>query len=268
MTNTPPRTLAVFVDGSVYADDAFHRALRIKEPDDHLHVVHIIEFIEPLSFAGVKPALVPGSTFRGANIQLKEHGREVAQKFADYLEKHKILNTTTTLLGSHDTVQSAIEMISDKHVDLLFVGSRGRGAMKQFFLGSFCNAMVNNAPCDVVVVKHNDDRVQEENEVVVGKTMEEKEVIAPQKNLNAPAVPITQAAEMPPQQNVAHFAGPDIGYVRNSRLTTVDSEIIIGVTGDGSNDVNGRRTSPTATVNVDVTVGSEAAEADENDSLF
>lgn len=41
--------------------------------------------------------------------------------------------------------------------DLLVVGSRGRGDLASLFLGSTSHRVVNNAPCDVLVVRREEE---------------------------------------------------------------------------------------------------------------
>src|SRR3990172_8627871 len=44
------------------------------------------------------------------------------------------------------------------NADLLVVGSRGRGDLASLLLGSTSHRVVNHAPCDVLVVRHQEER--------------------------------------------------------------------------------------------------------------
>ena len=44
-----------------------------------------------------------------------------------------------------------------KGADLLVVGNRGRGAIKELLLGSTSGRIADHAPCPVVIVRAHDD---------------------------------------------------------------------------------------------------------------
>jgi len=167
MTTAAKSNITVFVDGSTHGDLAFQRAVHIKKPEDHLDVVHIAELLNPLAYASVGlagPAFAPTSIFVDANEDLKTRGRTLASKYAQYLSTNKIPDTTTFMVSSHRVESSAIQFIKAHNTDVVVVGSRGLGAFKRFFLGSFSHHLVNHAPCDVIVVRSDADKTAQKKE--------------------------------------------------------------------------------------------------------
>lgn len=52
-----------------------------------------------------------------------------------------------------DPGQALCEFAAEHPVDVIVVGSRGRGAIKRALLGSVSTHVVNNAPCPVLVIR-------------------------------------------------------------------------------------------------------------------
>lgn len=163
-TASPSHKMTVFVDGSTHSSEAFKRALQLKKPDDHLDVVHITELIHPVAYAGAAGmSIVPPPLF-AANEELKKRGRELAKVYAELLEQDKISNAKTVMMSTHQVQAAALRFVTEHKSDIVFVGSRGLGAFKRFFLGSFSNYMVNHAPCDVIVVRSPADLTKQPEE--------------------------------------------------------------------------------------------------------
>jgi predicted Fe-Mo cluster-binding NifX family protein len=56
------------------------------------------------------------------------------------------------LSARHSTAKEmVVRFAQKKDIDTIICGSRGHGAVKRFFLGSFSNYLVNCAPCNVLI---------------------------------------------------------------------------------------------------------------------
>ena len=80
--------------------------------------------------------------FRGEHRQI--------QKIADRLRQAGL--DATALLVHGATVATILKEASDLNVDMIVVGSHGRGAMYQLLLGSVCEEVLRNSRCPIVVV--------------------------------------------------------------------------------------------------------------------
>jgi len=60
----------------------------------------------------------------------------------------------TTLVAEGRPENELLRLARDNHVDLVVVGSRGRGGVREMLLGSVSHFLTTHAPCPVVVVPH------------------------------------------------------------------------------------------------------------------
>ncbi len=72
------------------------------------------------------------------------------QEIADRLRKAEI--DTTALLVQGATVETILMKASDLDVDIIVLGSHGRGAMYQLLLGSVSKGVLHKSECPVLVV--------------------------------------------------------------------------------------------------------------------
>lgn len=59
-----------------------------------------------------------------------------------------------TIIEQGEAEEVLLHLARDKEVDLIVVGSRGRGHLRGMFLGSVSHALALRAPCPVVIFPH------------------------------------------------------------------------------------------------------------------
>ena len=98
----------------------------------------------------------PHSEFRGADIIKKEGVKEIKK----IMEEAKILVgqngiTFKEKIMRGDIGYNIIKLAHDKKekYDLIVIGSRGRGAVRELFLGSVSNYVIHSSKIPVLVVK-------------------------------------------------------------------------------------------------------------------
>ena len=81
--------------------------------------------------------------------------KELKERF-----KHRGLMTAEEVVLSGNPAQKILDYASAKNIDLIVTGSRGKSKMQDFLLGSVSKKILENAKCDVLIVKdsikHND----------------------------------------------------------------------------------------------------------------
>jgi nucleotide-binding universal stress UspA family protein len=67
-----------------------------------------------------------------------------------------ILGAQPVVRISSDAARAIVEHAKAMHVDLIVVGTHGRGAMARLMMGSVAEKVVRTAPCPVLVVRPNE----------------------------------------------------------------------------------------------------------------
>ncbi|THU71907.1 hypothetical protein C4D60_Mb04t06470 [Musa balbisiana] len=81
----------------------------------------------------------------------KELSLSLLEKAKEICIQHGVVAETISEVG--DPKEAICEAVEKLKIDLLIVGSHGKGAIQRVFLGSVSNYCVHNAKCPVLVVK-------------------------------------------------------------------------------------------------------------------
>jgi nucleotide-binding universal stress UspA family protein len=122
---------------------AFSRAFRAA-----LHIVHVIE--EPYG----QPWAVEAYGFSLASLQdewIKEARARIATTVTE-AEKTELGAVTATVLGH--PVMEILRYADENRIDLIVMGTHGRGPLGHVVLGSVAERVVRRAPCPVLTVRH------------------------------------------------------------------------------------------------------------------
>ena len=105
----------------------------------------VVSIIDPGSL------LLPGGRFHARMDQVRERREIIAQSL---VERGRTLGVPVSFLvwegDPGDMIVSAAEA---ERIDMVIVGSHGRGAVGRLFLGSVSEHVVRHAPCPVLVVR-------------------------------------------------------------------------------------------------------------------
>ena len=67
-----------------------------------------------------------------------------------------MLRATPIVRVASDTAGAIVAFAKESHVDIVVVGTHGRGPVSQVFMGSVAEHVVRHAPCPVLVVRPNE----------------------------------------------------------------------------------------------------------------
>jgi universal stress protein A len=112
-----------------------------------LHIVHVVE--EPYG----QPWAVEAYGFSLAALQdewIKEAGNRMAKVQAES-EQAAVTTVTSTVLGH--PVMEILRYAKDQNVDLIVMGTHGRGPLGHVVMGSVAERVVRKAPCPVLTVR-------------------------------------------------------------------------------------------------------------------
>ena len=94
-----------------------------------------------------------------ASAEQKAYTKDVLLKNADkFLEKAKMYCTQNGILFSEkilhgDEGPKIVKFAHDKNFDIIVIGSRGMGSLKEMFLGSTSNYVLHKTKIPVLIVK-------------------------------------------------------------------------------------------------------------------
>lgn len=132
------QNIVVAYDGSDGAQAALRKAVALAEASGG--TLHLVESTGHLEYA------TQGVTEGAAGAE--STARSTLEDAADLLdETHAV-----TRVINGDPVRGIIGAAEDVGADLIVMGSRGRAMMPQAVLGRVSSGVVNNSPCDVLVV--------------------------------------------------------------------------------------------------------------------
>ena len=114
-----------------------------------LHVIHVIE--ERLALHG------PEIGFAYADIERNiEAGVRRDLDAALTADDRETLNARTVITRAGNVSHAIIEYAKHNAIDLIIVGTHGRGAIQRFLIGSVAERVMRTAPCPVLTVRTNE----------------------------------------------------------------------------------------------------------------
>ncbi|HLR63560.1 MAG TPA: universal stress protein [Lentibacillus sp.] len=142
------RKILVAYDGSVLSKEALQDA-RLQAagvPETEVHVISVVSQSGPS--ANITMA-------RNIQWELAENLRPELEEIKKEFEADGITITTDVIIEDvHRNEGTTICEYAENHdVDLIIVGSRGLGNVKQVFLGSVSNRVLQQANCPVLIIK-------------------------------------------------------------------------------------------------------------------
>jgi len=137
----------VAVDGSHFAENAFHACLDRMDPkNDVLFLQSVVEV-----HSAIVQELMPG-----AETKRKDMTNMYVKILKDYTESARLLGIEkiNSIVSVSTHVGEMICEAAKKHdADIIVVGTKGLGALESLIFGSTTRYVVENATCDVLVIK-------------------------------------------------------------------------------------------------------------------
>jgi nucleotide-binding universal stress UspA family protein len=113
-----------------------------------LHVMHVVG--NTLAFAGAEGYAYDAGELQG---EMEESARKtLAALIRD--DDRRELKAETVLRVSGTPALAIVSYARDANVDLIVMGTHGRGGMAHVLMGSVAEKVVRTAPCPVLTVRH------------------------------------------------------------------------------------------------------------------
>lgn len=156
VTSTVLKNILVALDGSSHAKNALTFALDLAEKYDAnievlsvFHNIHLPIVVDPMSSMDAFSTEIVLECMKAQKAQYEEL---LSQTTMQINKEHPQLKVTATLKEGRPA-DKIIETAKEGDHDIIVMGNRGLGGIKQLFLGSVSDRVADEAPCPVLIVK-------------------------------------------------------------------------------------------------------------------
>jgi len=145
------KNILVPIDGSEYSLHAAQYAIRIARNEKaQLFCIHVVTPRIPYGYA--TPAAFTTKSQYYDDIKNKvESWYDIVRNIAKDEDIFDI--KTEIFIDVKSIIESIIEYATQRNIDLIVIGTRGRTGLKRFFMGSVANGVVQHAHCSVLLVR-------------------------------------------------------------------------------------------------------------------
>jgi nucleotide-binding universal stress UspA family protein len=113
-----------------------------------LHVLHVID--NPMAYTGTEAI---GVDFRGLLAELEARAQTTLDQIVT-AEDRAQLGAVTTIRTGNTPAYEIVSHAKLANIDLIIMGTHGRGLMSHLLMGSVAERVVRTAPCPVLTVHH------------------------------------------------------------------------------------------------------------------
>jgi nucleotide-binding universal stress UspA family protein len=123
--------------------EAFHASL---------HVLHVLDDATLSGVVG-EGYIGPAPTFPQREQAIEQEARDGLNDLFSKVEREALKAHLTVMTGG--VVAEILRYAQEHKIDLIVMGTRGRGGIPHLLLGSVAEEVVRKAPCPVLVVHHH-----------------------------------------------------------------------------------------------------------------
>jgi len=150
---TGMQTVLVATDFSDASDTAMaYGRMLARAFNASLHVVHVVENVFIRTAAGEFGVSEVGVVMQS----LEDAARTQLENFVT-AEDRRDLRAETCVLNANSAATGITSYAREQHVDVIVIGTHGRGALSKLLMGSVVDRVLRTAPCPVLTV-HRPDR--------------------------------------------------------------------------------------------------------------
>ena len=146
------KNILVAIDGSKSSDKALDFALDLAQK--YTSKIVLISVFEPLYVSMITLGIGLSPVNLATHIDgLMDFRKKI---LLDAVKKAKNTNSelaVTQILAEGRPTDKIVETAKEQQCDLIVIGSRGLGGIKEFFLGSVSDRVADHAQCPVLIIK-------------------------------------------------------------------------------------------------------------------
>ncbi len=119
-----------------------------------LHLLHVVDSVVLASAAEFYP-----HGPRDVEAELIEEAKNGLEAFLTGTDREQLHTVPAVRVAGGSVAAAIVKYAKQAHVDVIVVGTHGRGAIGRFFLGSVAERVARTAPCPVLVVRPTEHQV-------------------------------------------------------------------------------------------------------------
>ena len=145
------KKILVAIDGSAAATRALETAVELSAKfAARLHLFHVVREMQV--------PLTPGLMDEYANLQRQRHDllKSAGEEFLNQAKRSaeaKGIESVTSDIGSGDPATAIVEYAGKNQIDLIVIGSRGRGQVAGMLMGSVSRKVSNTTKVNCLIIK-------------------------------------------------------------------------------------------------------------------
>jgi nucleotide-binding universal stress UspA family protein len=141
------KNLLVPSDFSEYSDQALRYGLELaRKFDATLYLLHIVPDPATQAFAGEFQTLPPSEVVDDWVLEAQHRLAQIVPA----VDRNRV--RIRVIVGS--PFSEILQFAEQEEIDLIVMGTHGRGGVRHFLLGSIAERVVRRAPCPVLTVRH------------------------------------------------------------------------------------------------------------------
>lgn len=92
--------------------------------------------------------------------KIENYHKKILKKAIEKIKKQSQKIIVSQMLLTGRPADKIIKTAKEENIDLIVIGSRGLGGIKEFFLGSVSDRVADAAPCPVLIIKDNKNQTK------------------------------------------------------------------------------------------------------------
>jgi nucleotide-binding universal stress UspA family protein len=148
--------ILVPLDGSEHSMHALENAIQIaKKCDGKITLVHVYSVMSsgvvPMTMSMYEPVTLPPELITRLADAVRESGANLLERAKKKVDAEGV--QSRTLLREGHTVEEILKIAKEEDSDLIVIGARGLGTIREILLGSVSHGVTLHAPCPVLVMR-------------------------------------------------------------------------------------------------------------------
>ena len=146
------KNILVPIDGSSLTEKIISFAIDLAEKyQAHVTLLSVLE--KPYTTLIRQGELFTPNSTKKFVEDLEKYHKKILSDATKKIERKKSIVTLSSMLVEGRPADKIIEVSQKGKYDLIVIGSRGLGGIKEFFLGSVSDRVADEASCPVLIIK-------------------------------------------------------------------------------------------------------------------